>query len=38
VLDLAVRPARILRDGPIGREALAEVVELADEDGAASRA
>lgn len=38
VLDLAVTPARILRDGPIGREELAEVVELADEDGPSSRA
>ncbi|HYN64357.1 MAG TPA: L-threonylcarbamoyladenylate synthase [Candidatus Limnocylindrales bacterium] len=29
VLDLIARPAAILRDGPIGREALAERVELA---------
>lgn len=29
VLDLSVTPARILRDGPITREQLAEVVELA---------
>jgi len=28
VLDLSVTPARILRQGPIGRAALAEVVEL----------
>jgi L-threonylcarbamoyladenylate synthase len=30
VIDLSVTPARLLRDGPIGRDALAEVVELAD--------
>jgi L-threonylcarbamoyladenylate synthase len=30
VVDLSVMPARILREGPIGRDALAEVVELAD--------
>lgn len=29
VLDLSVTPARILRDGPISREQLGEVVELA---------
>jgi L-threonylcarbamoyladenylate synthase len=29
VLDLSGAPARVLREGPIGRDALAEVVELA---------
>jgi len=29
VIDLSVTPARVLREGPIGREELAEVVELA---------
>jgi L-threonylcarbamoyladenylate synthase len=29
VIDLTVTPARVLRDGPIGREELGEVVELA---------
>lgn len=29
VLDLSVTPARLLREGPIGREQLGEVVELA---------
>ena len=28
VIDLSVTPARVLREGPIGREELAEVVEL----------
>jgi L-threonylcarbamoyladenylate synthase len=30
VVDLSVAPARILREGPVVRDALAEVVELAD--------
>jgi len=29
VVDLSVTPATILREGPVTREALAEVVELA---------
>jgi L-threonylcarbamoyladenylate synthase len=29
VLDLSVTPARVLREGPIGRERLAEIIELA---------
>ena len=37
VLDLSSGPARILRDGPVGHEALSELVELADE-GRADRA
>lgn len=38
VLDLSTTPARILRDGPVEREALAELVELADDEGRAPRA
>jgi L-threonylcarbamoyladenylate synthase len=29
VVDLSVTPARVLREGPIGRDALAEIIELA---------
>jgi tRNA A37 threonylcarbamoyladenosine synthetase subunit TsaC/SUA5/YrdC len=28
VVDLSVAPARILRDGPIGRDALAPILDL----------